>query len=265
MRLTFCSSAPLALLFAAAAPALADSPFDGTWKAQVSSIALQAKPDSFQIKNGVYTCSSCTPAAYSVPADGAYHAVKGKDYWDDVAITVVDDHSAKFSFRKNGKVISDNAYVVSPDGATLTMTAHNTNNGGSVPVDSSVSETRIGAPVAGAHLISGQWKSAPPTSVSDQAMMITMAVSDGMLHLKTGLGETLDAKVGGDYAPDVGDPGKTMTKVAQLGPRTLQLTDMRAGKVTEVSTYTIQDDGTLKGSWRDLQDGSTGGFTATKQ
>ncbi len=49
-----------------------------------------------------------------------------------------------------------------------------------------------------------------------------------MLHLKTGLGQTLEAKVGGDYAPDVGDPGKTMTKVTQLGPRTLQLTDMRA-------------------------------------
>ncbi len=251
-------------LLLAATPAFAQSAFDGTWKADMSSLQMQSKPDSVSLKGGVYRCSSCIPA-YSVPADGAYHAVKGKDYWDDVSVTTVDDHTIKFSFRKAGKVVSESTRTVSADGLTLTSTSHDTNNGGNVPVDATGSETRIGAPVPGAHLVSGDWKATPASSVSDAAMTMTLAVGGGMLHLKSGLGETLDAKIGGAYAINAGDPGKTMTKVAQPDAKTLVLTDMRSGKVTQVSTYMVGPDGKLHGTWTDPQSGATGGFTATKQ
>lgn len=251
-------------LLVAAAPAIAQSAFDGTWKADMTSLQVQSKPDSFQVKDGVYRCDTCIPA-YSVPADGAFHAVKGKDYWDDVAVTVVDDHSVKSTFRKAGKVIAENTNTVSADGMTLNIVSHNTNNGGNVPIDSTGSEARVGAPIPGAHLTSGQWKAAPPTSTSDAAMTMTIALHDGMLRLKSGLGETLEAKIGGPYTLNVGDPGKTMTKVAQPDAGTLVLTDMRAGKLVQVSTYTVGADGKLHGSWKDPQSGSTGGFVATKQ
>lgn len=256
--------AALSLLLVAT-PALADSPFDGTWKAQMSSLAMQAKPDGFLLKNGTYSCSSCIPAAYSVPADGAYHAVKGRDYWDEVAVTMADDHQVKFSYRRAGKVVGEGSATVSPDGNTLTMVGHNNDNASGVPVEFSTAETRIGAPVAGAHLMSGQWKSTPPNAISDQAMTMTLMVGDGTAHVKYGTGETIDAKIGGPYAPNVGDPGKTMTKVVQPGPRMLEMTDMRGGKVVQVSTLAIQDDGTLKGSWKDPRDGSSGSWVASKQ
>lgn len=251
-------------LFLVAAPALAQSPFDGTWKADVSSLQIESKPDSFQLKGGTWNCSSCTPG-YSVPADGAFHAVKGKDYWDEVAFTVVDDRHVKSSYRKGGKVIAENAYSVSADGNTLSIASRNTNNGGNVPIESTGSESRIGTPVADAHLVSGDWKAAPPTSTSDAGMTMTLAVKNGMVHLKSGLGETLDAKIGGDYALNAGDPGKTMTKVTQPDAKTLTMTDMRAGKIVQTSSYTVGDDGKLHGTWKDPQSGASGGFVATKQ
>lgn len=117
-----------------ATPALADSPFDGTWKARTDSMKSAGKPDTFVIKNGTYSCSTCIPA-YRVAADGAFHKVAGKDYWDEVAVRVVDDHRVDYRYRRAGKVISANTETASADGGTLTMTAHNTNNGAGVPID----------------------------------------------------------------------------------------------------------------------------------
>lgn len=250
-------------LLLAAAPAAAQSPFDGTWKADLSSMNIQSKPDSFAIKNGTFSCSTCIPA-YSVAADGKFHAVKGKDYWDELAVTVVDDHHVKYGYRKGGKLVSEATATVSADGNTLTRTGHDVNNGGNVPIDATGSVARVGAPVPGAHLISGDWQPKPATSVSDAALTMTLAVKNGMVDLKSGLGETLHAKIGGDYALNQGDPGKTMTKVEQPAPDTLRMTDMRGGKVVQVTTYTVGGDGMLKGSWTDPQTGATGGFTAKR-
>lgn len=253
-----------ASLLLAAAPAGAQSPFNGAWKGSLASASVQGKPDRFKIVDGVYSCASCIPA-WSAPADGAYHHVAGKDYWDEASITVVDDHTVKYSYRKAGKVIGENLVVASADGMTLTNTSHNTNNAAGTPVDAVATETRVGTPIAGAHIVSGDWKFAPATSISDAALTMTISVENGALHMKSGTGETIDAKIGGGYAPNVGDPGGTVTKVAQLGPRTLQLTDLRGGKVVQVSTYTVGADGVLKGSWKDPRNGDTGTFTAIKQ
>ena len=251
-------------LLSVTTPAWADSPFDGTWKARLDTVQVQSKPEVFSIKGGVYDCRTCLPA-YSIPADGKYHKVAGKDYWDELAVTVVDDHSIGMSFKKAGKVISTNSATVSPDGNSLITAAHNTNNGGGVPVDSKGSATRVGQPMPGAHLYSGQWQFAAASAMSDAAMTVSMKIDGSRLHQVTGLGEKLDATIDGAYAPNQGDPGKTMTKVERLGPRSLKMTDMRGGKVTSITTYTVSDDGTtLTGRFTDPQDGSTGGFTAVK-
>ena len=79
-------------LLVAATPALAADRFDGTWKGDVASATVTGKPDTLLLKNGMYTCSSCTPA-YTIKADGAFHAVKGKSYWDETSVAIVDDHT----------------------------------------------------------------------------------------------------------------------------------------------------------------------------
>src|SRR5215467_312104 len=80
-----------AILCAVVAPAcaIAASPIDGTWKADVSSAQMPKKPDIYVLKDGMYSCKTCAPA-YSVKADGTDQAVSGHPYYDTVAIKVVD-------------------------------------------------------------------------------------------------------------------------------------------------------------------------------
>ena len=78
-----------------ATPALAEGPFDGTWKVDVASAKLSTKPDLWLIKNGVYTCSTCIPMI-KTPADGKPHAVPGHDYFDTMTVTVVDPTSVHY-------------------------------------------------------------------------------------------------------------------------------------------------------------------------
>lgn len=254
-----------AFLTFAAVPVMAQSAFDGTWKGDVTSSSVEAKPDQFAISNGVYSCASCLPP-FSVKADGAFHAVKDKPYWDEIAVKVVDASSVQYRYRKGGKEVAHADLGVSADGDTLSIRTSNTNNGGGVPVETTATEARLAAAPAGAHAVSGSWKATPATSVSDAALTMTLKVDADMVHLKSPLGETLDARFGGDFAVNAGDPGKTMTKAERLSPTSIRLTDMRLGKVVQVSTYTVSADGaTLNGEWQDPRDGSKGAFVARKQ
>ena len=58
-------------LFAIAAPAAAQSVFDGTWKVDPATAQFGGKPTSRELKGGIYRCLSCA-VPWSVPADGAY-------------------------------------------------------------------------------------------------------------------------------------------------------------------------------------------------
>lgn len=62
----------LAVFFAAgvlfACASLAQSPFDGTWKTDLSKIKQDTKPIVFYLAQGWYHCESCTPT-YAIKAD----------------------------------------------------------------------------------------------------------------------------------------------------------------------------------------------------
>lgn len=218
------------------------------------------------LQNGTYACKTCLPP-YSVKADGAFHPVRDRPYWDEIAIDSADPRTVVFKMRAAGKLVAENKRVVSADGKSLTITGTTTANGAGATVTQSTTQTRVGAPIAGAHLISGRWKTDPKTTTaSDNALTIALKITGDKLHLQSGIGESLDATLGGDYALNVGDPGKTMTKAALLAPNRLRLTDQRDGKVVQVTDYAVAADGrTLNASWSDPRDGSKGTFVATKQ
>ena len=77
-----------ALLLAPAVVFAGGSAFDGTWKTKTGSMQTTGKPDTFQLLNGEYTCSSCNPS-FTVKADGKYHETKGSPYHDAVAVKVL--------------------------------------------------------------------------------------------------------------------------------------------------------------------------------
>jgi hypothetical protein len=253
-----------AMMFAT--QAVAQSPFDGTWKGDPKSGVLDVKPDEYVLTGDTYSCKTCIPP-YSTKADGAFHAVSDRPYWDEIAIKAVDPRTVTFQFRKDGKIVGENKRVVSADGTSVTVSASNTNNAAGTKIGQTSVQRRVGKPIPGAHLMSGAWLTdTKTTNVTDNALLITLKVDRDTLHLSSPMGETLDAKLGGDYAPNVGDPGKTMTKAALPAANKLVLTDMRDGKIVQVTTYTVAPDGrTIEAAWSDPRDGSKGTFKATKQ
>src|SRR3954470_14202127 len=74
---------------AAAADSAGISTIDGTWKADLASIQIDSKPDVILVKDGKYSCSTCTPPL-ALAADGAFHPVTGRPYADQISVKVDD-------------------------------------------------------------------------------------------------------------------------------------------------------------------------------
>ena len=226
----------------AAAPAFAQAGFSGTWKADLSSVQTPQKPDVFMIKGGVYTCRSCAPAVM-VRADGAFHHVTGHPYYDEESVKVVDARTVAFAQRLKGKAVGHSARTVSPDGKMLTFTFTDTSSPTGKIVTGSGTERRVGPAPAGAHAVSGSWRTDKYDNVSDAGLLVSYKLVGDMLQMSTPTGESYQAKVGGGAVPIHGDPAATMASIRRLGPATLQETDMRAGKPVGVTTMTLNRDG----------------------
>ena len=65
---------------------------DGTWKADLSSVQIDQKPDELLLKAGQFSCPTCTPPL-TVAADGAMHPVTGRPYADMMSVKADDDHA----------------------------------------------------------------------------------------------------------------------------------------------------------------------------
>ena len=245
---------------APAAEAGAD-PINGTWKTDLASIKIDAKPDQLLLKDGQFSCSTCTPPI-AVAADGAVHPVD-RPYADHMSVKIDDDHNVTRTNQKGGKTTYVQKFSVSPDGNTLTVNF--TDTSGTKPVTGTYKETRAAPAPAGAHAISGSWKGQPPTNVSDEGLTVTFAADSDMLHLSTPAGQSYDAKLDGTETPIKGDIGGTTASVKKLGPGSYQETDRRGGKVTDVITMTVGADGKLSFKDENKLDGSTTTSVANKQ
>ncbi|MCP3735428.1 hypothetical protein M9979_11160 [Sphingomonas sp. RP10(2022)] len=239
--------------------------FTGTWKADIATAKLPAKPDVFELKDGRYTCSSCVPAI-AVKADGTPQAATGHDYWDHIAVKAVDPTTISYSFYRAGKLTSANTDTVSADGNTLTSRWRSSDNVKKLEQSGTSTETRIAPAAPGAHAASGSWKPAEIKAVSDSNLIIQIKETPATFSWTQPSGETYTAKFGGPAVPFVGDPAKTMVKVRRIDARTVEETDTRAGKVVIVYTLTLQPDGQTLGVKVDnRKDGTKTEFTAHRQ
>ena len=218
----------------AAAPAGAAS-IDGTWKTDMSSLKIDAKPDNLLLKAGQFSCSTCTPPL-TVAADGAMHAVTGRPYADHISIKADDDHHVSRTSQKDGKTTGTAKYSVSPDGNTLTVDFDDMT--GSKPVTGSYTETRVAPAPAGAHAVSGSWKQASYNKVSDEGLTVTFKMDSDMLHMTNLTGQSYDAKLDGSDTPIKGDIGGTTASVTRSGDSIVE-TDKRGGKIISVTTMTL--------------------------
>lgn len=250
---------------AAATPALAQSPFDGTWKTDLATVQMPQKPEVFAIRNGVYSCDSCVPKV-QVPADAADHPVTGHAYYDQVAVRVVDNRTIRYAQRLKGKLMLVAESRLSPDGKTVAFTFRDSSSPTGKVVAGRGTQHRVAPAPAGAHPISGAWRSDKIQDVSDVGLVVTFRTTGDVVHMSTPTGESYDAKLGGPAVPVRGDPAGTLAAVKRLSATTLQEIDTRGGKVVGIMTMTIQPGARMASfAWDDRVQGTSQAWKARKQ
>ncbi len=219
--------------------ALAQSPFDGTWKARLDSLKFEGKPDVWELKNGKFTCTSCVPS-YTIKADGTDQAVPEHTTVDHQMVKVVNATTIERTFKKAGKVTGTNSYSVSADGTKLA--GKFVDYTGKVPVSGSFTEKRVAPAGAGAHAISGSWMNDAVPEVTEAALVVAFTSTPNGLRMSNN-GRTYDAKFDGKEYPVTGDTTQTTVTLRKVSDRVIEESDHQEGKVYDIVTMTVAADG----------------------
>ncbi len=244
------------------AAATADlSALNGTWKTDRDSVKFEQKPDEYLLKDASYTCSTCIPPLTAV-ADGQFHPVADRPYYDSLSIKAVDDKTVEIHRKKGDKEVSSTTITVGADGNSATAKFHDATV--NPPIDGQSSLKRVGPAPAGAHAISGQWVPEKVNDYSDAALSSTYTI-DGNKVTWSGQGQTYTAELGGAAVPVTGDIGGTTVAVSGDGAGGLKETFSRDGKVVNETVTTVSADGKSE-TWvsTDPRDGSKVTGTANK-
>lgn len=244
------------------ATALAASAFDGTWKARVESLKVSGKADEWVIANGTFTCSSCDPVI-KVKADGTDQKVTGHDYYDSIAVKVVDKSTIEQTRKRAGKVVNTVTMTLAADGNSVTGKFSDYN--GEKPAIGTFTEKRVGAAPAGSHAMSGQWMQNGFGDANDALTIVSYQMTqDGFSSDSNG--QSYHAKFDGKQYPVAGDPGKTMVTLKKVDASTVIETDSRSGKVTDEIRIAVAKDGrSLEQTDKDLAHHQTVTLTFDKQ
>lgn len=251
------------LAIGAATPAAAQSVFDGTWKIDMGSAKLPTKPSVSVLKSGVFSCESCTPA-FTVKADGAFHAVSNNPDFDAASVTAVDPRTVKMQFRKGGKVVDSETDTVSKDGKTLTYSNVNSSATSGKTVTETAIQTRVGPAPAGAHATSGSWRTTKITS--NTGGVATFHSNGKRLDVSMPSGVHYSPTFGGGYVPVEGTVSGSTVAVTNNGPRSFVAHYRQGSKDVSTLTVTVAPDGrseTLVS--HDLANGTSTSATAYKQ
>jgi hypothetical protein len=245
--------------------AAAQNSIDGTWRFDLKTAELPKKPDVFLLQGGVYECKTCVPPI-NVKADGQDHQVTGSPYFDTVSIKVLDDRTIEETDKKGSKTVTTSKSSVSPDGKTLNFTFTDSSATNAEPVTGEGEATRVVKAPAGAHAISGSWRTSKFENISANALSVTYKVDGDTLTMSNPTGQGYTAKLDGTEAPYKGDPGTTSVSVKEMGKNVIEETDKRDGKVISVARITVAPDGkSMTLAVTDKLRGTTSEFKADKQ
>jgi len=242
--------------------ALAAGPFDGTWKAQMDSVAQESPPDEYELRDAMFRCRSCAPG-YEIRADGSDQKVTGHSYFDTVALEVVGPRTVVRTSKLHGRLIARETLVVSDDGGSLTQLIED--NSGAKPVTWSQLSSRVSPAPAGAHALSGSWKVQKMPGASDAGIIVIYRDGGDTLAMDyNGMG--FDARFDGKPVPMKNDPGGTQVALRRPSPRVIEETDSREGKVTARTTMTVSTDGsTIEVVMRDIARDTTTSYKMVRR
>lgn len=222
--------------------AMADSPFDGTWKEDITSTKMTQEPDVYLLMGGMFTCKSCVPS-YTVKADGTDQAVSGNPYMDMVSLNASDPHNVVMTEKKAGKTMETLTFKVASDDKTIDVDFNGISDANGASNSGEGGLKRVAKGPRGSGPISGSWMRTGLTNASDSILTTTYKVDGDMLTMTDPSGDTFTAKMNGSEAPYKGDPGVSMVSVKKLGPHTMMETMMRDGKVVATERSTVAKDG----------------------
>ena len=242
----------------------AQSPFDGTWKIDLSKTKLPKKPDVLLLQDGMYECKTCAPPI-KVKADGQFQPVSGNPYVDMEKVTVIDDRHVNSESQKAGKQMSTVKRSVSDDSNTLTEEWTYSGNPSGGTVSGTDTMTRVAKGPAGSNAVSGSWREAKSDVATADALLFTYKSGGDSLSMTTPTGQSYDAKLDGKQVPYVGDPGTTTVSLKRIGD-SIEETDYRDGKVISVGKSTVSPDGkTMTIVVDDKLHGTASTYLAVKQ
>lgn len=234
----------------------------GIWKADLASLKFEGKPDEYLLKDGSYSCATCIPPL-TVAADGAAHAVADRPYFDSISVKVVDDKTVEFHRTKGGKEVSSSTQSVSADGNVLTTKFKDMTTPGQT-IEGTGTAQRAGPAPAGAHAISGQWKTDKIGDYTDEALNLDYKI-DGNTVTSSAQGQSYTAELGGPAVAVQGDTGGTMVAVSREGANGLRETYTRDGKEVGIVTIMPSADGkSFTFTNTDPRDGSKVTWTGNK-
>ena len=222
------------------ASSIAQSPFDGTWRTNLSQAKFSPKPNVFYLSQGFYHCVSCVPA-YDVKADGTDQPVTGQSF-DTVSVKEVDSRTIAITTKKAGTSEYEQTRSVSADGKTLTVktTAHPA--GGGSDVTTETTGTLVGPAPSGVHATSGSWK-ITKVQQSENGVTTTYKTSGDQITMSDPPGETYTAKLDGTDAPVKGTYTFNTVSMKKIDAHTIEETDKRDGTVIAVVKLTVSADG----------------------
>jgi hypothetical protein len=239
----------------------AQSPFDGTWKINLSSVQFPTKPTVLLLQDGIYQDST---SKISVKADGIDQPVPEIKNLDTMAVKIVDDKTIQITSKKDGKVVSSQRATISADGKTCTFEFTENHGDGNPAVTGKLSYTRLAAGPSGSHALSGSWQ-IQRADASEWALTATYKSTAGGLISSSPIGGSWEAKFDGKDYPMNGAPGYTVS-LTKVNDRSIITTVKRDGKVFMVYHQTVSADGkTCTIVEENKVQGITATFTATKQ
>jgi hypothetical protein len=244
--------------------ALAQSPFDGTWKAEPTESDTAQAPEVYFLQDGAYRCPTCDPPL-DIRADGRDQKITGEPCYDTVSVQVVDDRTTLETDKRNGKTVGTSKTTVSSDANSATLDWSESCNVNSDVVRETFILNRVAKGPRGSHAVSGSWQIVKRMNLSESAMVANLKLQGDTFTFADPAGMSYSAKLDGAETPINGDLSNTVVSVKRIG-ESIEETDKRDGKILEVIRFTPSDNGkTMTISMENKVKGGTRTLVAHKQ
>jgi hypothetical protein len=227
----------LALVLFLTSTLFAQSRFDGTWQMKMETLQFSGPPEDYLFDKGKYHCESCVPKV-DVKMDGSDQKVTGHAY-DTLAVRILDDHSIKFTMKKDGKTTFGCTETVSPDDRT--MTEEFTNTMEAETVTGKAGFTRVGKGPPGSHALSGKWRMDAVKNATKAGTLTTYQSTTNGMKITDG-SRSYEAPLDGQDHPRNGDVYSTVS-LKLIDDYTLEETDKQDGKIVGVTRSIVSKDG----------------------